>query len=69
MPAATPVTTPLLTVAVVASDVPQEPPEIDSVSVVVEPAQTDAVPEMAAGVAGRALTVTVLDAAEVPAQP
>ena len=69
VPAATPVTTPPLTVAFEESDVLQVPPVTDSVNVVVEPAQTEAVPEIAAGVAGRAFTVSKMEAAELPAQP
>ena len=59
VPAATPDTTPAETVAVVASEVLQVPPDTLSDNVVVEPAQTDAVPVSAAGVEGRALTVTI----------
>ena len=58
VPAATPVTTPAATVAFVASEVLHVPPDTLSDKVVVEPAQTDAVPVIAAGVNGIAFTVT-----------
>ena len=57
-PVDTPVTTPPDTVATDELEVDQLPPDTLSPKVVIEPAQTEAVPVMAAGVAGRALTVT-----------
>ena len=58
VPAATPVTTPAATVAMPLALVVHVPPDTLSVKVVVEPAQTDAVPVIAAGVNGIAFTVT-----------
>jgi hypothetical protein len=57
-PAATPVTTPeALTVATAVLLEDQVPPAVTSLSVVVDPTQTDVVPVIAA-TTGRALTVT-----------
>ena len=58
MPGPAPVTTPPLTDAMVLSEVLQEPPVTDSVRVVVAPTQTEVVPVIVAGVAGKAFTVT-----------
>ena len=58
VPAATPVTTPAATVAMPLALVVHVPPDTLSDKVVVEPAQTEAVPVIAAGVKGIAFTVT-----------
>ena len=66
VPAATPVTTPAATVAMPLALVDQVPPDTLSDKVVVEPAQTDAVPVIAAGVKGIAFTVTIFVTVELP---
>ena len=65
VPALTPVTTPPLTVALPFDEV-QVPPEVASVSVVLVPGQTPAVPEIAAGVAGAPLTLTIIESYVYP---
>ena len=67
MPALIPVTTPnASTVPVPGTVLLQVPPPVKSVSAVVAPAQTVAVPVIAAGVAGNEFTVTIVVAAILP---
>ena len=64
-PAATPVTTPPLTVAVAVDELLQAPPEVVSASVIVEPINTAELPEIAP-TAGVAVTVMTCDTEVVP---
>lgn len=67
IPAATPVTTPPLTVATVASEVVHTPPDIPSVSVVEDPTHVVPTPRIESTVAEEALTVTVVVTSQPPA--
>ena len=71
VPAATPVKIPVEAATVALPGVPldQTPPGVVLANVVVEPRQTVAVPVMAAGAAGKALTVTVRVAALIQPLP
>ena len=71
VPAPTPVITPVEASTVALAGVPLDhiPPEVELAKVVVEPRHTVAVPVMAAGAAGKALTVTVLVAVLIQPLP